>query len=694
MTSFVTPMKMSPQIDKENMVHPSNSPRKPLRSSSEGFLSPTGKDSVAKADSPSSSKRMLAWGADDKKARKALGTISGQQAYMAGKVAGPGIEMASPDPMSKFHEGRGVMMVISPRTSPRKVYPASPLSVAPSNYSTKGGNNTSFSNSSANAPVIYGSNVTMASPDPMSKFHEGPGGLRMMTPSPSHIRTSRLQVPDIHGYGVVMESPDPLSKHHDGPGKLRIAYNSNDDTHHHSKHLPPRSPVIPHLYGANVTMDSPDPLSKHHDARDSLVTGNTQSSAHRVLLAAQQLLSCNNNPSPPAPREISRTEGSQYSRRPGTISPPAVTAPATSTNSSINGSHEADRKYIKQISPDSVAMASYSSSFDEHVPVDGPVVGNQVLLVPHPPSMPNKPKRNETSKAPARSRYSRREPESEPEPDVIEENLPDPDSIVTEGIELETISLVVASDLFPDSASTIEVDHESASNYAEEPSSKNAVKTEEEEVEVAKEEREVSSVDIGKDLRKEPLPASSFRKHSKKIKLWRKKYEPQLQSLPEEVEVYLGLPKWAADFIHRSPNFNQDSDVYQEWMSSQSVDVCNAVEDLDDVFKALHDKDFRTFKNLIEENNDVLESVDIYGNSILITAAFLGFRKVVRYLIRKGSNLDDSNFNGNTALHFAKELGHLEITDYLLKKGASQEVENCMGNTFIERIFVRGGGVE
>ncbi len=70
-----------------------------------------------------------------------------------------------------------------------------------------------------------------------------------------------------------------------------------------------------------------------------------------------------------------------------------------------------------------------------------------------------------------------------------------------------------------------------------------------------------------------------------------------------------------------------------------------------------------------------------------MTAAYLGFRKVARYLIKKGVGVNVQNCEGNTALHFAREQNHFSILDMLLKKGADGLLVNHHGNTFYDRVI-------
>ena len=147
----------------------------------------------------------------------------------------------SPDPTSKFHAGPSAAgpIPISPVT-PGAPVPApaaqvlsshaferflasqkmakQPESTARGECSSSSSNN--GSSSSVSVPLIYGSNVTMDSPDPCSKFHSGPGPVPV-SPLGSGVlasafepvrRSEETSMPLIHGSNVSVDSPDPISK--------------------------------------------------------------------------------------------------------------------------------------------------------------------------------------------------------------------------------------------------------------------------------------------------------------------------------------------------------------------------------------------------------------------------------------------------------------------------------------------------
>ena len=201
------------------------------------------------------------------------------------------------------------MKMKSPNAS-RRVNMVSPTSADSMEYKNK-----------CHMPVVYGSNVTMESPDPCSKFHSGPGPamvspvspgatLRMSHSTPTPKKRAVMEsingfsplpatpvggevyreekqecaIPQIYGSNVTMESPDPNSKFHTGrgpafaspmtPAPASSASESKDDDGFSPM---PATPVggevykeekqecaIPQIYGSNVTMESPDPCSKYN----------------------------------------------------------------------------------------------------------------------------------------------------------------------------------------------------------------------------------------------------------------------------------------------------------------------------------------------------------------------------------------------------------------------------------------------
>ena len=77
-----------------------------------------------------------------------------------------------------------------------------------------------------------------------------------------------------------------------------------------------------------------------------------------------------------------------------------------------------------------------------------------------------------------------------------------------------------------------------------------------------------------------------------------------------------------------------------------------------------------------------IETEDEAGNTILMVAVQNNHRKIVEFLIRRGSNIQHFNKNGNTALHFAFAYDKSGLMgEFLIENGADDTVENFLGLT-------------
>lgn len=72
------------------------------------------------------------------------------------------------------------------------------------------------------------------------------------------------------------------------------------------------------------------------------------------------------------------------------------------------------------------------------------------------------------------------------------------------------------------------------------------------------------------------------------------------------------------------------------------------------------------------------------GQTLLHLATFLGFSKLVRFLIEHGIDIDARDRNGFTALHFAALVKSAECARALVDAGADREIVDSLGKTPIE----------
>ena len=59
---------------------------------------------------------------------------------------------------------------------------------------------------------------------------------------------------------------------------------------------------------------------------------------------------------------------------------------------------------------------------------------------------------------------------------------------------------------------------------------------------------------------------------------------------------------------------------------------------------------------------------------------------MVKFLLRRGANINAQNHMGNTILFYLHEYGHLELAKYLLRKGADDSILNRDGLTCYEGV--------
>lgn len=92
----------------------------------------------------------------------------------------------------------------------------------------------------------------------------------------------------------------------------------------------------------------------------------------------------------------------------------------------------------------------------------------------------------------------------------------------------------------------------------------------------------------------------------------------------------------------------------------------------------------------IAEMEDALEedipinTADKFGNTLLILAAQQGSKRMVKFLLRRGADINAQNMNGCTVLHYCHAYSHVGLADYLISRGADDSIVNLDGLTCYE----------
>lgn len=134
------------------------------------------------------------------------------------------------------------------------------------------------------------------------------------------------------------------------------------------------------------------------------------------------------------------------------------------------------------------------------------------------------------------------------------------------------------------------------------------------------------------------------------------------------------------------------SDIMAETMAKtdQSKDQLLDRSEEDQMLEMIQDA-FLACRNLhlekLEEYLDLgvkITEADENGNTLLIIAAQQGSKRIVKFLLRRGADINAQNLLGNTALHFCFQYSFNDLAEYLISKGANDSLLNKDGLTCYE----------
>jgi ankyrin repeat protein len=95
------------------------------------------------------------------------------------------------------------------------------------------------------------------------------------------------------------------------------------------------------------------------------------------------------------------------------------------------------------------------------------------------------------------------------------------------------------------------------------------------------------------------------------------------------------------------------------------------------LFQSIKNYNTKVFKEITSRNPSCISYRDDKGNTPLILATIVGWRKAIKILIRNGSDLDAQNHKGNTCCHYAFILpNYTDIQRYFYRKKANFTIVN------------------
>jgi ankyrin repeat protein/L-ascorbate metabolism protein UlaG (beta-lactamase superfamily) len=112
-----------------------------------------------------------------------------------------------------------------------------------------------------------------------------------------------------------------------------------------------------------------------------------------------------------------------------------------------------------------------------------------------------------------------------------------------------------------------------------------------------------------------------------------------------------------------------------------------------ELHKAIGNNEIEKVMKMIDDDISLLESPNPRGSSPLCVAASKGYKDIVKYLIKKGADVNKRNLFGSTPLHYAAWASDLESFTVLLKAGANINAENNEGQTPLQ-FACMGGNID
>mmetsp|Transcript_21478 Transcript_21478/g.31157 ORF Transcript_21478/g.31157 Transcript_21478/m.31157 type:complete len:1761 (-) Transcript_21478:200-5482(-) len=90
------------------------------------------------------------------------------------------------------------------------------------------------------------------------------------------------------------------------------------------------------------------------------------------------------------------------------------------------------------------------------------------------------------------------------------------------------------------------------------------------------------------------------------------------------------------------------------------------------------------------EEDISIDTADQFGNTLLILAAQQGSKRMCKYLLRRGANINVQTLAGHTALHYCYAYSHFELAEYLKSRGANDAILNGENLTCYEGLSASG----
>ncbi|KJD33679.1 ankyrin [Tamlana nanhaiensis] len=105
------------------------------------------------------------------------------------------------------------------------------------------------------------------------------------------------------------------------------------------------------------------------------------------------------------------------------------------------------------------------------------------------------------------------------------------------------------------------------------------------------------------------------------------------------------------------------------------------MNDKNNFFSAIQSGNIPAIYQLLQRNPDLVDAKDNREFTPLILASYFDKEDIVKVLVEKNANLNDTDASGNTALIGVSFKGSVNLVNYLIAQGADVNAKNSNGAT-------------
>lgn len=113
-----------------------------------------------------------------------------------------------------------------------------------------------------------------------------------------------------------------------------------------------------------------------------------------------------------------------------------------------------------------------------------------------------------------------------------------------------------------------------------------------------------------------------------------------------------------------------DNFVAKQYKQDKDIYVDATQEAIEKAVLAAKTSNIAQMEDALEDDIPV-DTIDEFGNTLLMLAAQQGSKRMCKYLLRRGANVNSQNLSGNTCLHYCYAYSHHDLAKYLISRVSS-----------------------